>query len=169
MKDYLNGFQIGYEAILEHKQLFEKFLLELESKKIETRIIFRTTKIYGTILGESFHIDYLKNKESRDVLFNSMYNAEHTGIPYKIISSEIEQLKNYDIPAFKKTIGINQVFTFSDQSLNISYDNETDIEQVKKRLSNMRKTTMKFEKNAIHFIKSDIIENNFLIKNYTCK
>ncbi len=42
--EYLKGFKLGYDAILKSKAEFAGFIDNLESKQIETRIIYRPNK-----------------------------------------------------------------------------------------------------------------------------
>ena len=135
--DYLNGFNIGYDAIVNQNNDFIQFVLKLESREIETRVIYRATKVYSAFINQVFNSKYLKSFEHRDNLLNRLFKSEYTGFPYEVIKSEIQQLKAYNIPAFKKKIGINLIHTFSGISLNIPYSNKSDIDQVIARIETL--------------------------------
>ncbi|MBV9036984.1 MAG: type 2 lantipeptide synthetase LanM family protein, partial [Acidobacteriaceae bacterium] len=67
----------------------------------ETRIILRPTQTYGTLLGESFHPDVLRNALDRDRLFDRLWvGIEHSPHLLRVISSERRDLENGDIPIF---------------------------------------------------------------------
>lgn len=149
MDDYLEGFRLGYFAITANRSLFEAQVAALEAAEVETRIIYRPTKVYGTLLNESYHVDYLKSSESREALFRNMHNASHIGFSPQIVESEIRQLQAGDIPAFRKKIGINQVYACSGEPLGIEYAPESDTAQVRKRLSGLGEEDYAVQRNLI--------------------
>jgi type 2 lantibiotic biosynthesis protein LanM len=136
LEDYMKGFKFGYFNILENRKDFIDFIKNTYKEKVETRIIWRPTKVYSAITSEMYHPDMLKYNNSKMELLNQMYNAENTGIPREVINSEISQLNSFDIPAFKKVFGDNNLYTFSGESLDIKYNNtNTDYEQVLERIN----------------------------------
>ena len=147
LKEYTSGFETGYQHVLNHKESFIALVQSLVG--IESRIIWRPTKIYSTILNESFNESYLSSVNGRNGLFQRMENGLASGILTEIVDSEIEQLSESDIPAFKKIIGTNNVFDFSGKSLNVNYYFQSDIEQVLERIQNMGEADYEVQRHAI--------------------
>lgn len=145
---FREGFELGYNHVVENKEVFSQFLESLVG--IETRIIWRPTKVYSTLLNESFHMDYLSKEGERSKLFELMHNGAVGGIPDEVIQSEIKQLTDNDIPAFRKVVGTNDILDFAGNSLGIPYYYSSDIEQSLERIEQMGEKDYQFQLEAIN-------------------
>ena len=83
----------------------------------KVRTIVRNTNDYGVLLNASTHPKYLLNAAERNKLFDYMWGSLNIEEKFEhIISAEINDLLNGDIPYFSSIIG--------EASLYDSYDNE---------------------------------------------
>lgn len=136
LDDYISGFEYGYMFVTKNKALFFQFLDSLIKKNVETRILWRPTKVYSMIIQESFNPEYLEKKRSRQKLFKNLYKGIDSGLSKNIIISEIRQLENHDIPYFKKVFGFNEVYDYGGGALNVKYSGKTDYEDIKYKINN---------------------------------
>ncbi|MEM6797513.1 MAG: DUF4135 domain-containing protein, partial [Acidobacteriota bacterium] len=71
--EVLQGFELAYRLILENR----RGLLAAEGPieafaEAEIRLVFRPTRVYASLLFESFHPDVLRNALERDMLFDHL-------------------------------------------------------------------------------------------------
>ena len=98
-KDFQNGFISAYNIALNHLESLKEMLIVF--KGAETRILFRNTSDYGTLLAESFHPMLLHDRQKRVAHFNWLAETEFPEILRNaIITSEVDDLNNGNIPAF---------------------------------------------------------------------
>ena len=65
------------------------------------RVVLRPTQIYGLLLMESFHPDFLRDALDRDRLFDRLWlEAESQPILARVIAAEHRDLSEGDVPAF---------------------------------------------------------------------
>jgi type 2 lantibiotic biosynthesis protein LanM len=65
------------------------------------RVVLRPTQIYGLLLGESFHPDYLRDPADRARLFDRLgLEVEHQPNLARVIAAEHRELSEGDIPFF---------------------------------------------------------------------
>lgn len=136
-KKFLEGFNTGYNYVLTNKIKFEKFLESCLNKKLQTRILWRPTKVYSFLLKESLSHYYIDDLTKLDSLFSYLFNGTHSGLAEGVIESEIEQLKNFDIPVFKKYLGDDNVYDSYDKALGVKYSGSTDYNDTLQKLSSL--------------------------------
>ncbi|GAB3727286.1 hypothetical protein GCM10027598_46940 [Amycolatopsis oliviviridis] len=101
--DVVAGFSATYRAILANKDDWldaDGLISMLES--IPQRYIAKPTFVYGKLLFDSLHPDYLRDSIDRDrvlLMLSTIGTADHTWAP--ILASEIEDLRRGDIPYFE--------------------------------------------------------------------
>ncbi|WP_317949344.1 type 2 lanthipeptide synthetase LanM family protein [Rossellomorea marisflavi] len=140
MDHILQGFKQVYSSIKKEQKYFLGILEKF--KHVETRAIIKSTTYYSKALQKSFHPDFLRDGVDRELLLTRLISS----LPYdseKVLSSEIHQLLNTDIPYFlsspasrdiKSTQGLYQVNYYRDtayeKSVNkINSFSEEDLKQ----------------------------------------
>jgi type 2 lantibiotic biosynthesis protein LanM len=100
--DILRGFAQVYRLLLAHRDelLAEKGPLALFADD-EVRVILRPTYIYGLLLQESFHPDFLRDALDRERHLDRLWVSIESA-PYisRLISCEREDLWKGDVPMF---------------------------------------------------------------------
>ena len=84
----------------------------------EVRVIARATTSYAVLLTESFHPDVLRDALDRDLLFDRLWLAVES-CPWlaKLISAEVEDLQQGDIPLFTARPGRRDIWTSSNHCI----------------------------------------------------
>jgi type 2 lantibiotic biosynthesis protein LanM len=109
----VTGFSKMYQLLLENRDE----LLAIEGpvscfKTDETRVIFRPSQTYATLLSWSFHPDVLRNALDRDRLFDSLWaSAQEDPSLIKIIEAERLDLQTGNIPIFTARPGSHDLRT----------------------------------------------------------
>src|SRR5699024_11949681 len=98
----LKGFKNSFGFFLKNKKLLLNFIDSCRG--LETRVIFRPTKIYSILFHGLISVKGLSNKNYRNKILNSFNRGIYSGIDKSIIKSEKLQIKKLNIPAFKKII-----------------------------------------------------------------
>lgn len=101
----VNGFTESYRALTQSIPLI-KALISQHGPKVECRLLARRTGDYGTFLS---HIWSVSNLARQDSLYERL-RASATGIPDSVVTSEIEQIKNGDIPLFRCLAGKTEIY-----------------------------------------------------------
>lgn len=133
-KDYFKGFEDGFLYLLNNKKLLLTLISNAENLSIETRVIYRPTKVYAILIDEFFNPKYLKEDAKFIQLVNSLRNGKYAGIKQEIVNSEISQIKTFNIPAFKKIVGKNNLLDFSGKSLQSKYHLKSDTTLIKEKI-----------------------------------
>lgn len=135
IENFIQGFETGYNTVMQQKNQIIEFIDSFKDSCIETRVIYRPTMVYSILIEESFGIEYLQSVDKRNMLFHSLYNGEAAGVPKEIIESEISQIQQGDIPIFNKIIGESSIFN----NLNTlePYADKVDIDQVKEKIEEL--------------------------------
>ena len=96
-KEIILGFEEAYKAVCRNKAVYKKYLEN--TYRIKNRIIFNNTQQYSMILALSYHPDFLKKKNLRSDLFDSIkcLNKETS---HTISIWEKNTLLRGDIPYF---------------------------------------------------------------------
>ncbi len=146
----LDGFNDCYELILNNKQEFIGHngpIYQFGTNRVRT--IVRNTNDYGIVLNVSTHPKYLINAAYRNKLFDNMWSILNTDIKLKdIVSSEIKDLFNGDIPYFYSLVNSKSIY----DSFNNEYKNfhdETPLKEVIKRIKDMNKEDKIFQSSLI--------------------
>lgn len=116
-----DGFIATYKWVLENKQAFAKKITEL-FKDCMCRVIFRPTNVYCQLLNTSYHPDLLRNSTDRYVY---LHRIGVTGNAYEIMSSELVDMINGDIPYFVTFISKNIIQNGRKEEMQSLYKNPT--------------------------------------------
>lgn len=100
--ELVEGFESMYELIVRHRNWLSVEPSPLTAfSNVEVRHIVRPTSLYGRMLRDSYHPDYLRDAVDRDMLFDRLWSSvqsqPHLG---EIIPAEQRDLWNNDIPIF---------------------------------------------------------------------
>lgn len=99
------GFRDAYDAVVTRKEELLELALSGFFDAGVYRQLFRNTELYAKYLRASYHPSYLRDKESRMLVFgklrgrNDFHSVEHR----MLVQSEIHQLLRDDIPYFYTT------------------------------------------------------------------
>lgn len=88
---------IYYHFIQEKQSIYKSMIAILDKYEINTRVVIKPTEYYADFLEEMFHPKLLKSEK----LFNEYLNKVVSSYSkYSVTFSEINQLKNLDVPIF---------------------------------------------------------------------
>src|SRR5262249_27308791 len=98
----LEGFTAMYRLLMSHRDELRSSDGPLQRfANDEVRVVFRSTRTYGTLRAESFHPDVLRDAVDRDLLFDRLWISverwPHLG---NVVSAESQDLQQGDIPFF---------------------------------------------------------------------
>lgn len=98
----LAGFEDAYDLLLEHREEVLSPTGPIAAFERDTvRVIMRATRVYSTLLFESYHPDVLRNALDRDILLDRLWaDIEHFPSLGRAIQSETEDMRHGDIPFF---------------------------------------------------------------------
>lgn len=142
----LQGFNKTYKTIQQNKNSFINLLNEF--KHVETRSILKPTTYYASALHKSFHPDFLRDSVDRELLLTRLISSNATNLNKEVITSEIKQLINTDIPYFFSVPALKDLK--SSQGLYIkNYYNESAYERAIKTLNLFSDEDLKQQNNII--------------------
>lgn len=107
-KHMIEGFCDLYRLLLAHRDTFVRDIL-LPYSDATGRHVFRATALYGKLLSNSMHPDYLQNESDRNRLLNIMVNNS-TFPPQAVINHELEQMQRQDVPYFMFSLNSHDLY-----------------------------------------------------------
>ena len=103
----------------------------------EVRAVLRPTRVYGMLLGESYHPDVLRDALDRDRLLDRLWvGIEQMPYMANVILAEQEDLRRGDIPVFASRPGSRSVWTSANEEVRDFFD-ERSLDAVRRRLQSM--------------------------------
>lgn len=102
LQEILEGFSGMYRLLMSHRDDLVASNGPLQRfANDEVRVVFRSTRTYGTLLMESFHPDVMRDAVDRDLLFDRLWiGVEQWPYLAQVVSAECEDLQRGDIPFF---------------------------------------------------------------------
>jgi type 2 lantibiotic biosynthesis protein LanM len=133
-----SGLQAGLHCINEHKVQLAKdgALIDQLFSKAKRRLIVRDTKDYGALQQDETHPDLLKNQLDREWHWDNLWSGvlERPALT-KFLKSELNQLKNGDIPYFFGYVCSTTVFGGDGEIIDLSNEfTESPLAKVKNKL-----------------------------------
>ena len=111
------GFTITYKWILSNKEMYVRKLKELFEHCL-CRVVFRPTNVYCQLLSTSYHPDLLRNSTDRYVY---LHRIGLIGNNKEIISSELKDMYDGDVPYFVTYVNENKILNGRDEELSSKY------------------------------------------------
>jgi type 2 lantibiotic biosynthesis protein LanM len=131
--DLIKGFIQIYRLLLREREALLSDPIRAFAHD-EIRFLARSTNVYGQLLFESYHPDFLRNALDRDRFFDRLWAAiEHQPERQRLIAAERTDLHAGDIPMFTTRPDTRDIFTSKGLSIP-AYLNETSLTSVEKRL-----------------------------------
>lgn len=134
----ITGFTTIYRLLLQYRDelLSENGPLTCFASD-EVRFILRPTRVYGLLLHQSFHPDFLRNALERDRLFDRLWlGIEQQPYLAKVIAAERNDLWQGDIPMFTTRPNSRAIWSSSNQQIADFFD-ETGMTLVQRRLQQL--------------------------------
>jgi type 2 lantibiotic biosynthesis protein LanM len=109
MLDFVEEITVGFSNMYRLLQRYRGQILSSNGPLARfandsIRVILRPTLTYGLLLRSSFHPDALRDALDRDVMFGSLCDSSRSShYLERIVRSEIDDLRNGDIPLFSTT------------------------------------------------------------------
>ena len=98
-EEMTRGFAAVYRRLAARREAFLGELARFAEDPV--RVVLRPTQIYGLLLGESFHPDYLRDPADRARLFDRLgLELEHQPNLARVLAAEHRDLTEGDIPFF---------------------------------------------------------------------
>ncbi|MBL9161910.1 MAG: type 2 lantipeptide synthetase LanM [Planctomycetaceae bacterium] len=102
---------------------------------VETRFIARATQIYGLLLEQSFHPDFLRSRAARSAWFDQLWSQANDAAGLRpLIAAERAELERNDIPLFHLRPGSRDLWSSSGQRF-ANYFPRTPLETVCERVA----------------------------------
>jgi type 2 lantibiotic biosynthesis protein LanM len=131
--DLIKGFVQVYRLLLQEREALLSGPIRAFAHD-EIRFLARSTNIYGQLLFESYHPDFLRNALDRDRFFDRLWAAiERQPELQRLVAAERTDLHAGDIPLFTTCPDTRDIFT-SKRVCIPGYLNETSLTSVEKRL-----------------------------------
>ncbi|MFL6236706.1 MAG: type 2 lanthipeptide synthetase LanM family protein [Thermoanaerobaculia bacterium] len=116
------GFQSMYRLLERHRsELLEPGGPLSELQDDEARVVFRASKLYNLILGQSYHPDYLTDALDRERLFDRLWfgidRTAFSQIALRLLPSERCDLWRGEIPYFTSKTGSRDLWTSQGEHL----------------------------------------------------
>ncbi len=98
-EEMTRGFAAVYTVLAERRDELARRLAPFADAPV--RVVLRPTQVYGLLLMESFHPDYLRDALDRDRLLDRLWlEAVHQPVLARVITAEHRDLAEGDIPFF---------------------------------------------------------------------
>jgi type 2 lantibiotic biosynthesis protein LanM len=115
-EEMTRGFATVYRLLAGHRDGLRRELARFAGDTV--RVVLRPTQIYGLLLMESFHPDYLRDALDRDRLFDRLaVELESQPNLARVIAAEHRDLSEGDIPAFSTQPSSRDLLTSRGESV----------------------------------------------------
>ena len=105
-----HGFTAVYRLLAGHPEELRRWIGRFADDPV--RVVLRPTRIYGALLLESFHPDYLRDALDRDRLFDRLWlEADFQPVLAQAVAAEHRDLSEGDIPFFSTVPSSRDVWT----------------------------------------------------------
>jgi type 2 lantibiotic biosynthesis protein LanM len=137
IEQFLSGFGTCMKFFLTNKNRIHDFINNNKNiNKIKSRVLLRHTFVYNSIIKEIKHPVKLKDLKKTNLLLNFLYNAQDNVMTKEIIKSEINQIKNLDIPYFYTYPNSLTIYAFNNK-INFPIIKETGLNATFRRILNL--------------------------------
>jgi len=145
----ISGFRSVYAFFeQEKKSIYDRILNSFSDTKY--RHIIRHTLVYDALLNEAKFPEYWIAAHRRDKLFSSLWNAHNdSDFTSAIISSEIRQLWDWDIPYFFSDADKNWLLDGLDEMVCTNYFGKNAMENIEERLNAVSKEDCEYQVDLI--------------------
>ncbi|HSS48176.1 MAG TPA: type 2 lanthipeptide synthetase LanM, partial [Thermoanaerobaculia bacterium] len=104
------GFATVYRLLASHRDELRREIARFAEDPV--RVVLRPTRIYGLLLQESFHPDYLRDALDRDRLFDRLgLEVESQPNLARVIAAEHRDLSEGDVPSFSTLPSSHDLWT----------------------------------------------------------
>lgn len=137
----VQGFETAYRYITEHREwLLRSNGLLAAFKDVHVRAVLRHTKVYATLLRDSFHPDLLRDAADRDIHFEALWRVLEARPWYsRIVRHELEDLWRGDVPHFTTRPGSTSLWTSDGQEIPAFFA-ESAYVNVERRIASLNPT-----------------------------
>lgn len=145
------GFTQVYQLLLHNRDdlLAEDGLLTCFEKQ-EVRVLLRPTRLYASLLAESFHPDLLRDALKRDQFFDRLWlGVEPKPDVAQVIRAECEDLWQGDVPMFTTRPYSRDLFTSSGKQIANFFD-ESGMTLARNRLQQLSKNDLALQTNSFN-------------------
>lgn len=109
IKDFKKGFRDFYLIFEELNKTEEfKMLLKANLYGLKTRVLFRDTNSYASVLSFLYHPDFYEEMLDREKALENLWSNKFSN--QGIVASECEQMRLLDIPIFYTDTNINEIY-----------------------------------------------------------
>ncbi|HEX4962776.1 MAG TPA: type 2 lanthipeptide synthetase LanM family protein [Thermoanaerobaculia bacterium] len=131
-EEMTRGFAAVYRLLAGRREEMTRVLERFADDPV--RVVLRPTQIYGLLLLESFHPDYLRDALDRDRLFDRLWlEAESQPNLARVIAAEHRDLWDGDVPSFSSLPSSRDVWTSRGERV-ADFLEESSFELVRRRI-----------------------------------
>ncbi|HEX4965389.1 MAG TPA: type 2 lanthipeptide synthetase LanM family protein [Thermoanaerobaculia bacterium] len=137
-EDMATGFAEVYRLLARHREeLLAPGGLVARFADDPVRAVLRATRVYGLLLGESFHPDVLRDALDRDLLFDRLWlGVEEVPALARVAVPEHCDLRSGDIPSFTARPSSNDLWTSRGERIP-GFFRDTALAGVRRRLQGL--------------------------------
>jgi type 2 lantibiotic biosynthesis protein LanM len=140
--DYGTEIRAGFSEVY-RTFLFQKDVLGSDAGPLNdfagdrTRVVFRSTRVYGDLLSQSYHPDYLRDALDRQRFFDQLWvGVSGQSFLRRVIRIESDDLFQGDIPLFGARAGSSDLFAGPTQTVEDFFP-EPALSVVRRRINNL--------------------------------
>lgn len=165
LSDYIDnicqGFNDSYNILLRSKDDFLRFIEKIYLDTGCYRQVFRKTSLYDKYIMASYHPKYLKDHEALTNLFSKLKGRKFVSKLHEmLVTSEIEQLSNQDIPYFYTKYDSLDLFSVNGFRLKNFYTKTIKL-QFKQKIHNLCQNDLLTQEYIIKCLLSDCPQNRY--------
>ena len=147
IEDIERGFHYAYMILMEHRDEYAK-LVTTYFEDVQIRVILKSTAVYSTLLGLTYHPDILMDNLSQRIILCKDY-VEH----YRKFNPDVYRLENQallrgDIPYFYTYT--NEKNIFAENGKVVDFYSVSPLEQVIDKIKNLSKSDLHFQNRILH-------------------
>lgn len=145
MDQLVHGFQISYQAVLEHKDAFRMLMPKL--RKLKNRYLLMDTQRYQMLLSTSYHPSMLRDGADRELLLYSLKRGRKS-TDMSLVECEVRELLEGDIPYFFCCMDSRNLYNIKGRCVE-NYFPCTGMEWLEQRLEQLSQQDMELQSNYI--------------------
>ena len=134
-REIIAGFSDMYQLLQRHRAALSDDDGPLAAfGAVETRFIARATQIYGLLLEQSFHPDFLRDRAERNEWFDQLWSQANDAAGLRpLVAAERAELERNDIPLFHMHPGSRDLWSSRGERF-VDYFPRTPLETVRERV-----------------------------------
>lgn len=145
--DIENGFHYAYMILMRHKGEYAK-IVEALFADVQIRVILKSTAVYSTLLGLTYHPDILMDNLSQRIILCKDYVEHYRKFETDIYILENQALLRGDIPYFYTYT--NEKGIFAEGGKVADFYSVPPVKQILDKIKNLSEDDLHFQERILH-------------------